>query len=123
MTELPDGRVLKGNRKEQREAAAFWTDVNEEVQELIPNEVKDTSTEQPAEPTPAPTKRAATGKKVTSKTQTTRTPKATEAKSKRAASENGEPRARKTSAKAKGVKPAKSGTRPSQRGYKWPQSE
>jgi hypothetical protein len=37
VTRLPDGRVLKGNRKEQREAAAFWTDIDQETQELIPN--------------------------------------------------------------------------------------
>jgi hypothetical protein len=105
---------LKGNRKEQREAAAFWTGVNEETETLIPDEVKETSAQQPA-----PAKRAAIGKKRVVKAQAT--PKETGAKNKRSTSENGESRVRKTPAKAKSA--SSGGTRPSQRGYKWPKSE
>lgn len=35
VTELPDGRVLKGSRPAQRRGARFWTGVNEDADELL----------------------------------------------------------------------------------------
>jgi len=37
MTPLPDGRMLKGPRSQQRKQAQFWTEVSEESDELLSN--------------------------------------------------------------------------------------
>ncbi len=127
VTRLPDGRVLKGSRKEQREAESFWTDVDRETQELIPNVEPDHLPKDDKEDVPE--KRSVTRKKAdgniarSQAPKTPRAPKATRTTARRATSTGGESRAKKTSAKQKSAKTTASGTQPSKRGYKWPKPE
>lgn len=130
VTRLPDGRVLKGSRKEQREAAAFWTGVDQETQELIPHVEPEQLPENGKEDVPA--KRSVTRKKAEGRTarsqapkapKTPKAPKATGTTARRVSATAGESRAKKSTAKHKSAKTTASGTQPSKRGYKWPKPE
>ena len=100
VTQMPDGRVLKGPRPVQRKNAEFWTDINNDTEALVgqvqANEVEGEAAPveegtQPGGERPGPTKRAP---------RTTKSKKAGEATK----------------------KPRSNGPKPSQKGYKWPTS-
>jgi hypothetical protein len=95
---LPNGRVLKGTRKEQREKAAFWNEVEQESETMLPHlpEPYHASREDKKTQPAKPSKKA--GNRVESKA----------------------PREKKTRSKKQPPPPV---TRPSQRGYKWPTRE
>jgi hypothetical protein len=108
VTPLPDGRVLKGSRPAQRKNAQFWTDISQDTEELV-NQV------QPPE---------ATAKNVADEqAQTSTSPvdehsaTVTRAVSPRAKAAKHAARANR---KEKIDRPASSGPKPSQRGFKWP---
>jgi dihydrodipicolinate reductase len=117
---------LKGNRREQREEAAFWTGVEDEAQELL-HSVEQDEDHHPAKED-APAERAATRKRAESRatraqTPKTKTVKTAKATGTRAASSRSESRAKKSSARQKSEKAPASAPRPSQRGFKWPRPE
>lgn len=124
VTQLPDGRVLKGSRKAQREAASFWTGVDQEAQELLAD-VSDVEEQPAAQPQTksAPAKHPGVGEKRTRKAPVSGTAGKSGAAGKGASSAKGEPRAKKASTKPKSAKPLPDSPRPSQRGYKWPKPE
>ncbi|MDQ6661445.1 MAG: hypothetical protein M3Z24_10820 [Chloroflexota bacterium] len=41
VTRLPDGRVIKGARSVQRKNAAFWTDVSQDAEKLVPKSTEE----------------------------------------------------------------------------------
>ncbi len=98
VTRLPNGRVLKGTRKEQREKAAFWNEVEQESETMLPHlpEPYHASREDKKTQPAKPSKKA--GNRAESKA----------------------PREKKTRSKKQPPPPV---TRPSQRGYKWPTRE
>ena len=98
VTQLPDGRVLKGTPQEQRRDAEFWTEVAQESNELV----------QPVEEHSADLPSTALAKgKARSRTH-----------SEGAATRDKKPTVRKST-----PKPRSTGPKPSQRGYKWPTPE
>jgi hypothetical protein len=124
VTRLPDGRVLRGTRKEQREAAAFWTEVGQETEELV-SDIKSGEADQAAEK-PARAKRATShpaGEKDAGATRPMGRHEQAKAAARRSSRAKSESQAKKSPAKSKSGKPAAAGTRPSQRGYKWPKTE
>lgn len=124
VTRLPDGRVLRGSRKEQREAAAFWTGVGQETEELVSGVGSDAVEHQQEKPARAKrTTARSTVKKEAGAARTSGRHKEAKATARRAGSVKGESRARKAPAKSKSSKSAAAVTRPSQRGYKWPESQ
>lgn len=118
VTRLPDGRVLKGSRPSQRKQAHFWNGIEAEASTLMP------VPEVPAQVAkPAPSKEPVE-KPAKPKTPPTAKPKAL--KTTRADYSRGTggmksihgSKARALKKKRQG--PQGPGTRPSQRGYKWP---
>lgn len=107
VTHMPDGRVLKGSRPSQRRQAQFWTNVNDEADQLIPhtNDDADELAEKPQ--TEAP--QILPFRRTLPPTQATRSTGRRE----RSASLE-----RRT--KTKKPRSSSNGPRPSQRGYKWP---
>jgi len=106
VTPMPDGRVLKGSRPQQRKQAEFWTEVTDDTEELM-QKVQTPETTQ--EPTIAEVENVQ--------------PKKNERKKRATTSE--QPRKRAASAvtrkkNAGPTKPHASGPRPSQKGFKWP---
>jgi len=103
---MPDGRVLKGSRPQQRKQAEFWTEVTDDTEELM-QKVQTPETTQ--EPTIAEVENVQ--------------PKKNERKKRATTSE--QPRKRAASAvtrkkNAGPTKPHAAGPRPSQKGFKWP---
>lgn len=112
VTRLPDGRVLKGSRPQQRKQARFWTEVEEESTGLIPP----APTHEPeTEPITQekPTRPARPRKQPESKERKVKTVKTTRARA-------GAPKADKAKTGKKRSGPQGPVIRPSQRGYKWP---
>jgi hypothetical protein len=110
VTRLPDGRVLKGSRPEQRKKAQFWSEIAQNTDQLVEHAqsapatseqsvVEDSNTQTAVEP------KEATKKPLARPVTATRT-RSTAANSKKA----------DTTAK----KPRSRGPKPSQRGFKWP---
>jgi hypothetical protein len=109
VTPLPDGRVLKGSRPQQRKQAQFWTEVIDGTEELLQNVQTPATTPEPTIPEVTNIQPAQSQKSGRKKRATT-----SEKSGKRTASET----TRKKNADA--AKPHASGPRPSQRGFKWP---
>jgi membrane peptidoglycan carboxypeptidase len=103
---MPDGRVLKGSRPQQRKQAQFWTEVMDDTEELLQNVQAPETTEQP---TIAETESTQPQKNERKKRATT-----SEQPGKRAAS------AVTRKKNAGPTKPHAAGPRPSQKGFKWP---
>ncbi len=121
VTRLPDGRVLKGSRPEQRKQARFWTDVTSEAATLVPKPrpAKATPSEQPPVPaaetaseTVQPAHKGPNG--TTRVVRTVKTSRSGQASSRAAKV------ARRSGKKKATDKPAGPILRPSQRGFKWP---
>jgi hypothetical protein len=105
VTPLPDGRVLKGSRPQQRKQARFWTEVIDDTEELLQQVQAPETTQEPTISEVANSQPGQPQKNTRKKRATT-----SEQSSKRAT-------------RKKNVDPAKphaSGPRPSQRGFKWP---
>ncbi|GCE03584.1 hypothetical protein KDAU_09130 [Dictyobacter aurantiacus] len=97
VTRLPDGRVLKGSRPEQRRNAQFWTEVDEDTGKLI-EQVRTNEDELDQAPSSKPGR----------STSANRTPRRGAARSK------------------KGLKtsnPRSTGPKPSEKGFKWPSQQ
>ncbi|BCL83484.1 hypothetical protein ccbrp13_59490 [Ktedonobacteria bacterium brp13] len=108
VTPLPDGRVIKGSRPEQRKQARFWTDVNSETNQLVQREDK------PKEIVPPPTVTHEESVQ-TAPFRPTNRPSSAAGRTRRRQSSASEER------RAKIKKPRSTGgPRPSQRGFKWP---
>ena len=97
VTQMPDGRVLKGPRPVQRKNAEFWTDINNDTEALIEQVQAPASEEVDAEQVP---------------TEEGEQPGAEQPAKRRT------PRGKKAEGATK--KPRSSGPKPSQKGYKWP---
>ncbi len=120
VTRLPDGRVIKGSRPQQRKEARFWTDISENTEALLqraqPSADEDREQELPNE----------VGNIISIETvqeaprrQTRREARPASAKTdKRATSASA--RRRKAASSSKDIPAATKGPRPSQRGFKWP---
>jgi hypothetical protein len=104
---MPDGRVIKGSRPQQRKQAQFWTEVMDDTDELLQNVQ---APEIPQEPTIAEAESVQ--------------PKKNERKKRAATPEHTEKRATSAVSRKKNAggpaKPHAAGPRPSQKGYKWP---
>jgi hypothetical protein len=101
VTQMADGRVLKGSRPEQRRQAQFWTEVTNETEDLV--QKVQAPTQEPVLPSEAESAQPQKN-----------------AQKKRAASPR---RASSAAERKKNVSPIKShgsGPRPSQKGFKWP---
>jgi hypothetical protein len=121
VTRLPDGRVLKGSRPEQRKQARFWNDVTSEAATLMsrptnapPVEKAQPSVEEPASKTPAPARPVR--KRPEGKTRIVKTVQT---------SHSGEAGPRSAKVRRPGKKkaagrPVGPVPRPSQRGFQWP---
>lgn len=120
MTRLPDGRVLKGGRKEQREAAEFWTGVDQEAQELLSPATPDEASEV-AQPKELPRQRRA--RLAAEKAENEKKPRRTRAASAEGRSKKASTRPAKSEKAAKTTRAPSSGPRPSQKGYQWPAQE
>ncbi len=107
MTKLPDGRVIKGPRQEQRKNAEFWTDIEENADALL-----DGVHNHQVEEAPTPPKQSADeqgqpqAKKAQGNAKSRNRATSAAARSKIAS---------KKRAKMNGALP-----RPSRRGFKWP---
>ena len=123
VTQLPDGRVLKGSRPEQRKAAAYWTDIAQNTDELLDG----------IEVAPIAQPEQATDEAASIEGETTATPEGEEVSTPANAetpAPEGKPRKRAASAvtrtrkaSTKQDKPRATGEsvpRPSKRGFKWP---
>lgn len=128
VTRLPDGRVLKGGRREQREAAEFWTGVDQEAQELLSPEapVETDESDEVAQPKELPRQRRA--RVAAEKAEAEKKPRRTRAASSEGHSKKASTRSAKSDkaakpAKTKSTKAPSSGPRPSQKGYQWPTQE
>jgi hypothetical protein len=114
VTKLPDGRVIKGSRPAQRQNARFWTEINEDTEQIIQqvqeipevnnNEHKQ-AVEEPAQiesvslkEDGSPSVKKPAGRKPASAVRREKRTKGTE------------------------KKPRSTGPKPSQRGFKWPTS-
>jgi len=110
VTRLPDGRVLKGSRPEQRKKAQFWGEIAQNTDELVEQvQPAPATSEQPVEEksnTQAAVEQQDAAKKPHASRPATATRTRSTAKSKKA----------DTTAK----KPRSRGPKPSQRGFKWP---
>jgi hypothetical protein len=98
LTRLPDGRVLKGPRAVQRKNAQFWTEISDDVEELV-------------EPISAPVLEKKTPSE-DSKPTVTRKP--------RVRAEGSDARGKKDKTKQDKAKARSTGPKPSKRGFKWP---
>lgn len=120
VTPLPDGRVLKGSRPSQRKQAAFWNEVEEEAEMLRPQQSTSVSQERFEQKLEVlPPEKARSGKparphKEAPKVKTVKTARADKAKA--------PPKTTKTRSPRKAAGSGSSGPtmRPSQRGFKWP---
>ncbi|GHO76330.1 hypothetical protein KSD_41010 [Ktedonobacter sp. SOSP1-85] len=101
VTRLPDGRVLKGPRPVQRRNAEFWTEIDEDADNLL----KPVTPAEPAEGTPA--------KKKVARKQDADKPSDAKART---------PRAKKATKGEKKPRTPK-GPKPSHPGYKWPSQD
>lgn len=130
VTRLPDGRVLKGSRPDQRKQARFWAEVEEETGALLsrtPTSPEDSelpvseddaplmlsTPQETPEPKPAKPRTRKQAAKKASSVKTVRTTRATSAEAREGQEK---PAPKKTRTRA----PQGPATRPSQRGYKWP---
>ncbi len=104
VTRLPDGRVLKGSRPAQRKNAQFWTEINQETDEIVPH---------PEQP-PAPAESMQDQAPVESGEDVQ--PSATHS----APAKKVRKRTTSTTKGKKTVDP--NAPKPSQKGYKWPSS-
>lgn len=111
VTALPDGRVLKGSRPHQRRQARFWTEINDEGDQLVQHDAYATS-RPAAEGQPTDTNRDS---KAAERFQTANRPVSAEGKVRRRPSSA----LKERKAKDKHNR-ATSVPRPSQRGFKWP---
>jgi len=111
VTKMPDGRVIKGSRPEQRKKAQFWTDVNHDTDELIEQI-------QPVEK-PEPARARDTEQQPSSQILPFKTTK-NEASKKGGQRKPASAGRRAKATKAVEKKPRSTGPKPSQRGFKWP---
>ncbi len=102
---MPDGRVLKGPRPEQRKNAQFWTEISDGTGELVKK------VQVPQKSTPPEEENTRTLKNNRKKQAT-----ASEKPGRRSAS------AIKRKKDATPARTRATGPRPSQRGFKWPSS-
>jgi hypothetical protein len=126
VTRLPDGRVLKGPRKQQREAAEFWTNVDQQAQGLLETVAPEAPAEEP-QPKELPRMRRA--RLAAEQAETEKKPRRTRAASSEASSKKTTAKTTKITKPTKAVKTAKKSkapantTRPSKKGFKWPAQE
>lgn len=124
VTRLPDGRVLKGSRPAQRKQARFWNGVEEEASTLMSHTPTPETTAQEPEPiTPdEPAAKPAELRKprATAKPKAVRTVKTNYDRGTGGMKSLHGSKAKALKKRTQG--PAGPGTRPSQRGYKWPTS-
>ncbi|HZO75170.1 MAG TPA: hypothetical protein VFB60_23380 [Ktedonobacteraceae bacterium] len=120
VTQLPDGRVIKGSRPQQRKEARFWTNINEDTEALLqraqPSEDVNGEQELPDEAeniASIETEQEAPRRKVRREAK----PASTKA-DRRAASTSA--RRRKAAPSSKDALATTRVPRPSQRGFKWP---
>ncbi|GLV56889.1 hypothetical protein KDH_37280 [Dictyobacter sp. S3.2.2.5] len=97
VTRLPNGRVLKGSRPEQRRNAQFWTEIDEGADKLV-EQVKTDEDESDQAPSSKPGRSASAN----------RTPRRGAARSKKG---------------QKASNPRSSGPKPSEKGFKWPSQQ
>ncbi|GCE17198.1 hypothetical protein [Dictyobacter kobayashii] len=97
VTRLPNGRVLKGSRPEQRKNAQFWTEIDENADKLV----EQITVEEDISSEESPSRAS------------------------RSTSANRGPRRPATPRGRKGQKsaPSSSGPKPSQKGFKWPSQQ
>lgn len=105
VTQLPDGRVLKGPRPAQRKNAQFWTDISQNTEQLV----KQVNVPEKVPVEQEPTDTEASEQSAESTPRRIISPRAKAAK-----------RAASVARKHKSDKPVSKGPRPSQRGFKWP---
>ena len=118
VTRLPDGRVLKGSRPEQRKKAQFWNGVSEETDELVDR--LHTPTREDGTRTQAEGIAEETGQENEEVSSQGLQPAGQDAPAKKPAKRIASAVRRK---KADAAPKARSkGPRPSQRGFKWPTS-
>jgi hypothetical protein len=101
VTRLPDGRVLKGPRPVQRKNAQFWTEIADDVEDLI-------------EPIDA----SVPEKKVPSEDS-----KPTATRKERVRAEGSVDRGKKDKTRQSKAKSRSTGPKPSKRGFKWPKPQ
>lgn len=112
VTRLPDGRVLKGSRPQQREQARFWNEVEEETENLMPRipvapkkRKQETTANRPARLIKQP------GSSKAHKIKRVKTARARDGASRAEKAKTGKKKADGTPGSV---------IRPFQRGYKWP---
>lgn len=111
VTQLPDGRIIKGSRPEQRKNAAFWTNISENTGELLQQVHVPAEDEELTKAVSAPAVQE-TEADEEKRTPTKRKPRASHP-----------PRPDRGNGRKKSItprKPRSTGPKPSQRGFKWP---
>lgn len=106
VTQMPDGRVLKGPRPAQRKNAQFWTEVSEDTDDLL-NQIH--------LPTPEEVEKER-GEDLSQSTERSPKEPATRPRKPRGSA------AARSKSNTVSPKPRSTGPRPSQRGFKWPAS-
>lgn len=115
VTRLPDGRVIKGSRPQQRQEARFWTDINEDTDSLLQHVQRPDVEDRAQQPTDEAERIIGIE---TANDTPRRQAKSAAAKSEKRAT--GASARRRKAAPSTKVASATRTPKPSQRGFKWP---
>ncbi|HXZ04125.1 MAG TPA: hypothetical protein VEH81_04785 [Ktedonobacteraceae bacterium] len=111
VTQLQDGRVLKGKPGAQQKSDKFWTEIGQESDELLKqaesSAVQETATKQSVNPPLTASKKRKTNSRTHNASEPAREKKSTKTKVRQSTTS----------------KPRSTGPKPSQRGFKWPTAE